>query len=239
MGKRIKSHKLNTFYMERLTYMSALFTNTLIKGFTLFECLTVVALLAIFLMIAGRFSSSLFARYTARNEVHASAQAFMTDAQRLRSMAQSQKSTYSMLPLCNNSWESGWMAFANPNLDFLATPSPEVLWKRQIAHQVTTSPPKGTRTTSGTQFADVGIKPGTYPICTNREIPNETLQKLRHLSFNPVGSAITKSGGFIANRIVFWSKHYATMEYQVIMSDGGRLRLCQPSTTNPQCKLTF
>jgi hypothetical protein len=83
------------------------------------------------------------------------------------------------------------------------------LWRRQIAHQVTTSPPKGIRPVSGTRFADVSVKSSTYPVCTDLNIPNETLQKLRHLSFNPVGSAITKNGGFIANRLVFWNKNYS------------------------------
>ena len=211
--------------------------DTLSKGFTLLECMAVMSLIAVFLLFAGQFSSAIFASYHARNEVYASAQALMFDAQHLRAKARTHKSTVSMIPLCNNSWESGWIAFHNPEMLFTPEEISNILWQKTISTQVTTQRPRTNAPVSGTQFSDVSIKSYAHPRCKNPSIPNETHEKLRHITFNALGAAQTKNGSFVANRIVFWSKVYPNIEYQLIMGDGGRLRLCKPEAINPQCKL--
>jgi Tfp pilus assembly protein FimT len=199
--------------------------------------MTVMSLLAVFLLFAGHFSSSIFASYQARNEVYASAQALMLDAQHMRTLARTHKSTVSIIPLCNNSWESGWIAFHNPGLSFTAEAISNTVLQKEIAAQVTTQRPPRSAPVSGTQFADVSIKSHPHRRCQQSHIPNETQEKLRHISFNAVGAAQTKNGSFVANRIVFWSKLYPNIEYQLIMGDGGRLRLCKPEAINPKCSL--
>jgi len=217
--------------------MPASSPNSLNSGFTLLECMAVISLIAVFLLFAGHFSSSIFASYQARNEVYASAQLLMLDAQHIRTLARTHKSTISIMPKCNNSWESGWIAFHNPGMLFDSRDITKIILQKEITPQVTTQRPRGSQAVSGTQFSDVSIKSYSHPRCIKPNIPNETHEKLRHISFNSLGAAQTKNGGFVANRIVFWSKLYPNIEYQLIMGDGGRLRLCKPEAINPQCKL--
>lgn len=113
----------------------------------------------------------------------------------------------------------------------------KVIWYKAIAPQVTTQKPTYHAPVSGSQFADISFPNFSYPRCDNPHIPNETHEKMRHISFNALGAAQTKNGSFVANRIIFWSKLYPNIEYQLIMGDGGKLRLCKPEAINPNCKL--
>ena len=212
-------------------------SNPLSKGFTLLECLTVIGLMAVFLLFASHFSSAIFASYHARNEVYASAQSLMLEAQRMRTLARTHKSAVSIIPFCNNSWESGWIAFHNPNMSFSSEDVSNIISQKEISPRVTTMRPIGNAPVSGTQFADVSIKTYPHRRCSQANIPNESHEKLRHITFNALGAAQTKNGSFVANRIVFWSKLYPNIEYQLIMGDGGRLRLCKPEAINPRCQL--
>ena len=208
-------------------------------GFTLLEGITVIGLIAIFLLFASQMSTSIFSTYQARNEVHATAHALMFDAHRIRTLARAHKTTISIIPLCNNSWESGWIAFHNPEMHFDLGSVSKPLWKKEISSQVTTIRPMQSAPVSGTQFADISIKSFPHPRCQNTNITNETNEKLRHLSFNALGAAQTKNGGFVANRVVFWSKIYPNIEYHLVLGDSGRLRLCKPEAINPKCSLSL
>jgi type IV fimbrial biogenesis protein FimT len=214
-------------------------SHKLTSGFTLIEAVTVIGLVALFLLFSSHFSSSIFSTYQARNEVHATTLALMLDAQRIRTLARTHKTTMSIMPICNNSWESGWIAFHNPELKFNKEAITNTLWKKEISPQVTTIRPKGSAPVSGTQFADISIKSFSHPKCQNSSIALESGEKLRHLSFNALGAAQTKNGGFVANRVVFWSKIYPNIEYHLVLGDSGRLRLCKPEAVNPKCTLSL
>ena len=214
-------------------------SNKLIKGFTLIEAVTVIGLVAIFLLFASHISTSVFSTYQARNEVFSTAHALMLDAQRIRTLARAHKTTISIMPICNNSWESGWVAFYNPEMRFETEAIKKPLWKKEISSQVTTIRPRQSAPVSGTQFSDISIKSYPHPRCQNASIASESGEKLRHLSFNALGAAQTKNGGFVANRIVFWSKIYPNIEYHLVLSDSGRLRLCKPEAINPKCTLSL
>lgn len=214
-----------------------------VPGFTLIECMVIIGLLGIFLTAAGGFSSQIYASYTARNLVHSTAQAFFQDAQRVRMLARTHKMTFSMLPQCNNAWESGWIIIQNPHLEFNAQAKTktkiQVISYHRMASGITTVRPRGSPVVTGTQFADVAIKSHQHVRCASNDVANETTEKLRHISFNAVGSAQTKNGGFVANRVVFWSKKFPNIEYHVVLGGGGRIRLCQPQAINPKCSLSF
>jgi type IV fimbrial biogenesis protein FimT len=214
-------------------------TYKLINGFTLIETVTVIGLVAIFLLFGSHLSATIFSTYQARNEVHATAHALMFDAHRIRTLARTQKITISIMPICNNSWESGWIAFHNPELKFDIADITNPLWKKEISSQVTTIRPKESAPVSGTQFADISIKSYSHPKCQNSSIALESGEKLRHLSFNALGAAQTKNGGFVANRVVFWSKIFPNIEYHLVLGDSGRLRLCKPEAVNPKCTLSL
>lgn len=226
-------------YMHPFQLRTSKIIKNYMQGFTLIECMTVIGLIALFCLMTGQLAGSLFASYEARNLVHATAQAFLLDAQRIRTLARSKKVTLSLIPRCNNSWESGWMVIENPHFDFIHQTKQEFLWEKGLPNAVTSILPKNNPPVSGNQFSDVSIKSHTYPKCTEISVPDETSQKLKHVSFNAVGAAQTKNGGFIANRLVFWSKRFANIEYHIVLGGAGRIRLCKPEAINPKCSLSF
>ena len=196
-------------------------------GFTLIELLMVVSLIAILMLFSGQFFMNQLKQYSAAAIVKATALGFIQDAQLAKTLATSIQKPVTITPRCFNSWDTGWRVFVNPNMQFDSKQNDILV--RFALKDVTTIPPKDITPPSGSQFSDVSLK---YPLTTS---PIQTDSQTKHLSFNPLGAAQTKNGGFVANRLVFWSKEYSRVTYQVILGAGGRLRLCQPSKINPQC----
>ena len=203
-------------------------------GFTLIEILMVVSLIAILMLFSGQFFMNQLKQYSAAAIVKATALGFIQDAQLAKILATSLQKPVTITPRCFNSWDTGWRVFVNPNMQFDSKQNDILV--RFALKEVTTIPPKDINPPSGNQFSDVSLK---YPFShCNFDLTtslNHTDSQTKHLSFNSLGAAQTKNGGFVANRLVFWSKEYSQVTYQIILGAGGRLRLCQPSKINPQC----
>ena len=57
----------------------------------------------------------------------------------------------------------------------------------------------------------------------------------KQIVFNAAGAARTQSGGFVANRLIMRHRKAPKLEQHVIMSSGGRLRLCNPKQDSRGC----
>jgi type IV fimbrial biogenesis protein FimT len=203
-------------------------------GFTLIELMMVVSLIAILMLFSGQFFMNQLKQYSAAAIVKATALGFIQDVQLAKTLATSLQKPVTITPRCFNSWDTGWRVFVNSNMQF--DNQQDNILVRFALKEVTTIPPKGIKPPSGNQFSDVSLKylfsQCQFALTTP---PIQADSQTKHLSFNPLGAAQTKNGGFVANRLVFWSKEYSQVTYQVILGAGGRLRLCQPSKINPQC----
>jgi type IV fimbrial biogenesis protein FimT len=58
----------------------------------------------------------------------------------------------------------------------------------------------------------------------------------KRIGFDAFGSAKSKSGGFVANRMVFRHQHARGIERHAILSSGGRWRLCDPDQDRGACR---
>jgi len=203
-------------------------------GFTLIELMMVISLIAILMLFSGQFFINQLKQYSAAAIVKATALGFIQDVQLAKILATSIQKPVTITPRCFNSWDTGWRVFVNPNMQFDS--KQDNILVRFALKEVTTIPPKGIKQPSGNQFSDVSLK-YLFSQCqfAITASPIQADSQTKHLSFNPLGAAQTKNGGFVANRLVFWSKEYSQVTYQVILGAGGRLRLCQPSKMNSQC----
>lgn len=58
----------------------------------------------------------------------------------------------------------------------------------------------------------------------------------RGIAFNPAGAAKTRQGGFVANRLILGHARNPSLERQLILSSGGRWRICDPKTDTRACQ---
>jgi type IV fimbrial biogenesis protein FimT len=209
-------------------------------GYTLLELMVVCSILSILLMSSGVALQRQYEIQKAKSLVRGSAFRFIQDAHAARTIAISRGENVSLIPRCNNHWNSGWDVVINPHFEFdksLRSTPEYLLWSRLLTSGVTTEVPTGKKPPSGNQFIDVSLKVPVISCDHLSQVPTTSEIRTRHLSFNPLGAAQTKHGGFVANRIVFWSQLFPEFEHQVILGTGGRLRPCIPSPSNPECKI--
>jgi prepilin-type N-terminal cleavage/methylation domain-containing protein len=207
------------------------------RGFTLIEMMTVVTIASIILLSAGSSLNAFVKRTLAQLQLQATTRQFIQDAHYARQQALHRKSFVSLMPVCVNHWDTGWMMIENA--EFIASMNvadellDRVLLERSPLASETTQLEPGLR--KGNQFEDMSLKSEAVdcpPRVTNiiNTIPsfsNEASRKAKHLSFNPAGSAQMKHGGMVANRLVFQSRDFPEMEQHILMGAGGRLRVCQ------------
>jgi len=58
----------------------------------------------------------------------------------------------------------------------------------------------------------------------------------KQIVFNPAGAARTQAGGFVANRLIMSHRKAPKLERHVIVSSGGRWRLCNPKYDARGCR---
>lgn len=214
-------------------------------GFTLLELMTVLALMSFIVLASGNYLREFYLRYQAGIQLDATSRRFIRDAHFARTEAKRRQVPVSMTPRCANHWNSGWNVFLNPELKLGEYPSgSQVLLIHETLQGVTSTPPLGVKAPAGNQFEDSSERsrdlncPSEYGFqLSSRDVHSQSSRmKAKHLTFNAVGAAQMRHGGFVANRIVFWSEKYPELERQILMGAGGRLRLCQPTRDNPSCK---
>jgi type IV fimbrial biogenesis protein FimT len=58
----------------------------------------------------------------------------------------------------------------------------------------------------------------------------------RGITFNAAGAAKTAQGGFVANRLILGHERDSRLERQLILSSGGRWRVCDPQRDSKACR---
>lgn len=203
------------------------------NGFTLIEMMTVIALMSIGLIGASSSLQLFIKRSLAQIQLHATTRQFIQDAHYARLQALQKKVFVSVLPVCGNTWDSGWKLVENAefiaSLEIPEDSLDQVLLTR--APLISTSTEFRSGLKKGNQFEDVNQANhekscASYMNDQIQQPMSSSSKKLKHLSFNPVGAAQTKNRGMVANRLVFQSRDYPEMEQHVLIGAGGRLRVC-------------
>ena len=226
-------------------------------GFSLIELVVILAIISILALASAEHLLHGFKRMRANSELTSATNSFIQAAHFARNQAIANQEFVTIAPLCENRWDSGWIVYLHPTLNFNGEiPSENILLQHVISKDISStypeSGPKSKPKTysipsspkkpySGNDFEDISVKAIHRP-CQNSDTlttltPNRTISnRAKHISFNPAGGAQMKNGGLIANRLIFWSYEFEDLEQQIIMGAGGRLRICIPSVENSQCR---
>ena len=164
--------------------------------------------MAVVLIIAILAMSSipLLQGQLAVREIETIARRFIGHAQFTRQQALYLGQSVQMTPLEGNDWDSGWSVTSTSN-------KPEIskYWLSQGAIDPIYFKD------GGKQFSD--------PHSSNKGI-----------RFNGAGAAKTGSGGFVANRLILGHRPKPELERHLILSSGGRWRICDPRVDNRGCR---
>ena len=205
-------------------------------GFSLIELLAVLAIISILTIAGAGHVINSFNRMKALAILNATSRAFVQAAHLARQQAQSHQEFITLSPICGNRWDSGWIIFTNPQLNFEESTRANALLKYISSKDITTTIDTTQHHTryTGNGFEDISV--ASYQHACPDQTHQRTSEKLKHISFNPAGGAQMKNGGLVANRLIFWSREFPDMQQQVIMGAGGRLRICTPSPGNLDCR---
>jgi len=164
--------------------------------------------MAVVLIIAILAMSSipLLQGQLAVREIETIARRFIGHAQFTRQQALYLGQSVQMTPLEGNNWDSGWSVTSAGN-------KPEISkhWLTQGAIDPIYFKD------GGKQFSD----------------PHSSKKGIR---FNGAGAAKTGSGGFVANRLILGHRLKPELERHLILSSGGRWRICDPRVDNRVCR---
>jgi len=164
--------------------------------------------MAVVLIIAILAMSSipLLQGQLAVREIETIARRFIGHAQFARQQALYLGHSVQIVPLEGNDWDSGWLVASAGN-------KPEIgkHWLSQGAIDPIYFKD------GGKQFRD----------------PHSSKKGIR---FNGAGAAKTGSGGFVANRLILGHRLKPELERHVILSSGGRWRICDPQVDSKACK---
>jgi len=213
-------------------------------GFTLLELMSVLTLIGILLTSSIFLLQKPLKRSQAKIKLIAIGNQFIQDAHRARQLAMQIKHHVSIVPLCANHWDSGWMILSNPSFfentqgvrTYTHTPTDQIYQIRYLDSEITTERSKGNGISNerfkGNQFEDMSLS-NTQGACADQRVHLRASQsqKMKHLSFHPSGLAQMKRGGLIANRLVFRHQGIPEFGLHILMGAGGRLRSCLQTPT--------
>ena len=205
-------------------------------GFSLIELLAVLVIISILTLKGAGYVIKSFNRMKAWSMLNANSTAFIQAAHFARQQAQSRQEFITISPICGNRWDSGWIIFTNPQLNFEESTRANALLKYIPPKDITTTLDTTHHHTryTGNGFEDISV--ANYQHACPDQLLKNSSGKLKHISFNPAGGAQMKNGGLVANRLIFLSREFPDMQQQVIMGAGGRLRICTPSPGNLECR---
>ena len=147
----------------------------------------------------------------AAREIDIIARRFIAHAQFARSQALALGAAVQISPKSDNMWDEGWVVKSGCNNRQLQSACIERYWFSQ--GDIAPVHFKG----GGKQFID----------------PHSSR---RGIIFNAAGAAKTAQGGFVANRLILGHDLNPRLERQLILSSGGRWRICDPSKDAKACK---
>lgn len=160
--------------------------------------------------IAAIMSMSFLQEHIAAREIDAAARRFVTHAQFARQQALHLGQSVSLTPMNNDLWESGWLIQSGcVNQQTRSSCQPKNWFSQGNIYPVYF---RG----GGRQFAD----------------PHSGR---RGILFNAAGAAKTEKGGFVANRLILRHQKAPHLERQMILSSGGRWRICDPARDTKRC----
>ncbi len=164
--------------------------------------------MAVVLIIAilAMSSMSLLQGQLAVREIETIARRFISHAQFTRQQALYLGQSVQMTPQEGNDWDSGWSVTSTSK-------KPEI--DKHWLSQGTIDPIYFKD--GGKQFSD----------------PHSSKKGIR---FNSAGAAKTGSGGFVANRLILGHRLKPELERHLILSSGGRWRICDPRVDNKGCR---
>ena len=143
----------------------------------------------------------------AARELEAIGRRFIAHAHFARSQALRLGQTIYIAPLAQNDWSKGWAVKALCD----QKPCTEKVWLLQES------------------ITPVFIKQGGKQFSG----PNSSR---RGILFNAAGAAKTVQGGFVANRLILGHQKNEALERHLILSSGGRWRMCNPQINAKACR---
>jgi type IV fimbrial biogenesis protein FimT len=177
------------------------------EGGSLLELMAVVLIIAIITVM----SIPLLHQQIAVREIDMVARRFIAHAQFARAQALTMGIPVHIAPLNGNRWDEGWVIKSPCEDRQLRSVCSERNWFSQ--GDIAPIYFKG----GGKQFID----PHSFK---------------RGITFNSAGAAKTRQGGFVANRLILGHERDPNLERQLILSSGGRWRICDPKTDSKACQ---
>jgi type IV fimbrial biogenesis protein FimT len=179
------------------------------RGFTLVEIMVVAALIAILLSVGVPS----FVAFQRSSELRSSASSFLAAVQATRAEAMKRGVDAYMIPASNDSWASGWIVYADVDLNQSLDRAKDTVVMETGAIASRTSVATGLATASG--FAG---NSGSY------------------IRFNGGGFSIDTSGAFRSGAIEF-NVSGSTDRRRVVVNNVGRVRMCDPvKDTSTECQ---
>lgn len=163
------------------------------------------------MMILATVSVPLLHQQMAAREIETIARRFILHAQFARQQALYLGELVHLVPISDQLWDQGWAVKNVCNAKQGKTSCIERNWISQ--GEISPVYFKG----GGKQFLDLH-------------------SSKRGIIFNAAGAAKMSQGGFVANRLILGHARAPNLERQLILSSGGRWRICDPSFDPKACQ---
>jgi type IV fimbrial biogenesis protein FimT len=145
----------------------------------------------------------------ANRAIETLARRFVMHANFARNQALHLGHSVQIAPLVNDDWNQGWVV---KDTCFEKSMSSDCISKNWIAQGAIT------------------------PIYFKARGFSDPHSRRAEIVFNSAGAAKTGQGGFVANRLIMGHQNYPKMERHLILSSGGRWRICDPQTDAKSCR---
>ena len=173
----------------------------------LLELMVVVFMIA----IMASMGMPLLQQQFAIREIESIARRFILHAQFARQQALHLGTSIQIAPLSGNNWDSGWVV------------------RSQCAEEG--YPPS---CELGTTFSQGAITPIYFKGGAKQSSHQKNSQN--GITFNGAGAAKTSQGGFLASRLILGHSGNPGLERHLILSSGGRWRICDPHLDSKACR---
>jgi type IV fimbrial biogenesis protein FimT len=134
---------------------------------------------------------------------------FVSHANFARNQALHLGESVRMIPVDDNRWDEGWLVISGC---IGKLPKKDCINKNWFSQKA------------------------IFPIYSKNRGFSDPHSKQNGLLFNPAGAARTAQGGFVANRLILGHEQYPELERHLVLSSGGRWRICDPKSDAKSCK---
>lgn len=158
-------------------------------------------------------------------QIESIARRFIAHAQFARQQALNLGEPVQMAPYFENQWDSGWV---------VKSACANVFSKKKQKEGDINGYKEKTIACAHRAWVSYGQTTPIYFKHGNRHFIDPHLGKAGIL-FNAAGAAKTSQGGFVANRLVLGHQKMPGLERHIILSSGGRWRICDPRRDAKRC----